>query len=239
MICKSVVSGLIFFLAINYQLLAQSHPASAVKAVGAMKNVMWQGKLYGTINLDTITAKTHLYGLGPVEYLSGEILILDSVSYKSTIVNDSSVVVEQTFQVKAPFFVYANVGKWKEQTLPDTIQNLKQLEAYLDAITKNATRPFAFRLTGIVTSASIHVVNLPKGKEVRNPNDAHTGQKSYNLPEKAVEILGFFSTEHQAIFTHHDTYLHLHLITADKTMMGHLDEVTFKKGAIKLSLPEE
>jgi hypothetical protein len=30
-------------------------------------------ELYGNINLDTISNKTHLFGLGPVENLAGEI----------------------------------------------------------------------------------------------------------------------------------------------------------------------
>ncbi len=43
-----------------------------------------------------------------------------------------------------------------------------------------------------------------------------------------VDIVGFFSTEHKTIFTHHDTFMHLHLITKDKLMMGHLDNAVFK-----------
>ena len=50
---------------------------NTVKVVGQMKDVMWKGQLYGNINLDTIANKTNLYGLGPVEYLAGEILIID------------------------------------------------------------------------------------------------------------------------------------------------------------------
>ncbi len=96
-----------------------------------------------------------------------------------------------------------------------------------------------FKLAGIVEQASIHIVNLPKGSEVRSPDEAHKGQKNYELKNEQSEIIGFFSTEHQAIFTHHDTFLHLHLITTDRTKMGHLDKVLFKKGTMKLYLPTE
>jgi len=54
---------------------------STVQISGAMRNVMWKGELFGTIDCDTIADKTHLYGLGPVEYLTGEILIIDGVGY--------------------------------------------------------------------------------------------------------------------------------------------------------------
>lgn len=54
----------------------------AVKIVGAMKDVMWNGQLWPKISLDTIVNTKGLYGLGPVEYLAGELLIIDGKSYR-------------------------------------------------------------------------------------------------------------------------------------------------------------
>lgn len=212
---------------------------NTVKIIGEMKNVMWKGQLYGNINLDTISNKTNLCGLGPVEYLAGEILIIDGKSYKSTVVSDTTMKVEETYDIKAPFFGYANISRWMEQTLPDSIQTIQQLEQYLDKITQSSPRPFMFKLTGTVEKASIHIVNLPKGSKVSSPDEAHQGQVNYKLENEQSEIIGFFSTEHKAIFTHHDTFLHMHLITADRQKMGHLDEVLLKKGTMKLYLPTE
>lgn len=210
-----------------------------VKVVGEMKNVMWKGQLYGNIDLDTIANKTNLYGLGPVEYLAGEILITGGKSYKSTVISDTTMKVEETYDIKAPFFGYSNIAKWKEQKLPDSILTIQQLEQYLDKVTKSSPRPFMFKLSGTVEQATIHIVDLPKGSKVSSPDEAHEGQKDYELINEQSEIVGFFSTEHKAIFTHHDTYLHMHLITVDKQKMGHLDQVMFKKGTMKLSLPAE
>jgi acetolactate decarboxylase len=208
-----------------------------VKIVGEMRNVMWKGQLYGNISLDTIANKTNLYGLGPVENLAGEILIINGKSYKSTVTSDTTMKVEETYNIKAPFFGYANIANWTEPILPDSILTITQLEQYIDLITTKAPRPFLFKLSGIVEQASIHIVNLPKGSKVSSPDEAHKGQKSYELKNQQSEMIGFFSTEHQGIFTHHDTYLHIHLITSDRKKMGHLDEVLFKKGTIKLYLP--
>lgn len=205
-----------------------------VKIVGQMKDVMWKGQLNGNIYLDTITNKANLFGLGPVEYLSGEILVINGKSYKSTVISDSTMKVEETFHVNAPFFGYVNITNWTEQTLPAHIETIAQLEQYLDSITQNSLRPFMFKLTGAIEQATIHVVNLPKGSKVTSPDEAHKGQVNYVLKNEQVDIVGFFSTEHKAIFTHHDTYLHMHLITTDRQKMGHLDEVRFKKGRIKL-----
>jgi acetolactate decarboxylase len=96
-----------------------------------------------------------------------------------------------------------------------------------------------FKLAGTVEQATIHLVNLPKGAKVGSPNDAHQGQTDYQISNENADIIGFFSTEHKAVFTHHDTFLHLHLITADRKKMGHLDKVMFKKGTVKLFLPSQ
>jgi len=209
-----------------------------VKVIGQMKNVMWKGELFGNIHLDTIANKENLYGFGPVEYLAGEILIIDGKSYKSTVTSDTAMKVEETYDIKAPFFAYANISDWSEQSLPETVQNLEQLETYLDSITKDSPRPFMFKLKGTVEQATVHIVNLPKGSKVSSPDEAHQGQVNYELQNEKADIIGFFSTKHKAIFTHHDTFLHMHLITKDRRQMGHLDKVIFKPGTVKLYLPK-
>jgi acetolactate decarboxylase len=234
---KTTLLGLTILTLTSCKTKAQQ-TTNEVKIVGEMKNVMWKGQLYGNINLDTIVNKTNLYGLGPVEYLAGEILIIDGKSYKSTVTSDTTMKVEETYDIKAPFFGYANISKWTEQTLPDSIQTIQQLEIYLDKITKSSPRPYMFKLTGTVEQAKIHIVNLPKDLKVSSPDEAHKGQINYELKNELAEIIGFFSTEHKAIFTHHDTFLHMHLMTSDKQKMGHLDDVLLKKGTIKLFLPK-
>ena len=80
----------------------------------------------------------------------------------------------------------------------------------------------------------IHVVSLPPGSIVSSPDEAHRGQVNYVLEGNEVEILGFFSRRHKGIFTHHDSNVHVHLITRDKSMMGHVDKLEFGCGAMKL-----
>ena len=190
---KTTLLGLTILTLTNCTTKAQQ-TTNEVKIVGEMKNVMWKGQLYGNINLDTIANKTNLYGLGPVEYLSGEILIIDGKSYKSTVTSDSTMKVEETYDIKAPFFGYANISKWTEQTLPDSIQTIQQLEIYIDKVTKNSLRPFMFKLSGTVEQTKIHIVNLPKGSKVSSPDEAHKGQKNYELKNEQADIVGFFST---------------------------------------------
>lgn len=212
---------------------------SIVQVVGAMKNVMWKGELAGTINLDTIMVKSGLYGLGPVEYLSGELLIINGKSYVSTVTSDSTMAVNETYQVKAPFLVYANQTNWNIEDLPTNVKTIKELENFVDKKTLGFKRPFVFKLKGQVDNAKIHIQNLPKGTKVSSPKEAHQGQTNYSLENSEVEIVGFFSTEHKGVFTHHDSNIHMHLITTDRKKMGHLDNVIFGNENIKIYLPKK
>lgn len=208
-----------------------------VQMASAMRNVMWKGELGPAIQLDTIQQQKGLYGLGPLTYLRGELLIKDGEKYVSRVLSDSSMLVEQTTNLAAPFFVYAQVQEWKTVALPDSIRDIPSLEAFVDQQSRNCKRPFAFKLKGKVKEAKIHIQNLPEGSTVSSPQEAHRGQINYQLTNEPVEIIGFFSTEHQGVFTHHDSFVHLHLITQDETQMGHLDAVDFASADMQLFLP--
>lgn len=216
---------------------AETETYPDIEIVGAMKNVMWKGELAGTIKLDTISNKNGLYGLGPLSYLKGELLINNGKNYVSKVTSDSTMTVEKTFDVSAPFLVYGNVTEWDEIELPADLKTIKDLEKFVNSKTTKFKRPFVFKLIGQVSSAIIHIQNLPEGTKVSSPAEAHQGQTNYNLENENVEIIGFFSTEHKGVFTHHDTNLHMHLITQDESKMGHLDEVEL--GEMKLYLPKK
>ncbi|RZL34969.1 MAG: alpha-acetolactate decarboxylase [Pedobacter sp.] len=203
-----------------------------------MSNVMKKGQLQGTISLDTIADKKNLYGLGPKEFLKGELLILDGISYVSSINPDQTIKIEKNYDAKAPFFVYANNNSWKEITLPKNILTLEDLERFIDENSKQIIRPFVFKLKGNFSKVNFHIQNLPDGSVVKSPKDAHQGQGKFERTHVNGELIGFFSTQHQTIFTHHDTFLHIHYIDEKRTEMGHLDNLLLDgTSEIKLYLP--
>lgn len=210
---------------------------SDVKIVGAMKNVMWKGELGSRIDLDTISKKNGLYGLGPTSHLTGELLINNGKSYQAKVASDSIMTVIKGYDVTAPFFVYAHVNKWSKIELPSNVKTIQDLEKFIQDKTTDVKQPFAFKLTGQVSHAIIHVQNLPKGTKVSSPKEAHQGQVNFELTNEESEIIGFFSTEHQGVFTHHDSFLHMHLMTKDEVKMGHLDKLSIEK--MTLYLPEK
>ncbi len=82
-------------------LWAQNEP---VHATGAMRNTMFNGQLAGLIDLDRL-AVPGTFGIGPLEYLRGEVLVLDGNVYISTVDGSGSMLVIKDEAVKAPFFV--------------------------------------------------------------------------------------------------------------------------------------
>lgn len=216
---------------------AEKDTYADIHSVAAMKNVMWKGELGPQIYLDTIPNKNGLYGLGPVSYLTGELLINNGKSYVSEVVSDTTMRVIHSFDTSAPFFVYGNVSAWTEIELPTEVKTIQSLEKFIDLKTTHDKRPFVFKLIGDVSNAVIHIQNLPKGTKVSSPDEAHQGQTNYKITDENVQIIGFFSTEHKGVFTHHDSFSHMHLITTDETKMGHLDALEI--GNMKLLLPEK
>ena len=79
----------------------------------------------------------------------------------SKVTSDSTMTVEKTFETSAPFLVYGNVTKWDEIELPYNLKTIQDLEKFVDNKTTEIKRPFAFKLIGLVSSAIIHIQNLP------------------------------------------------------------------------------
>lgn len=210
----------------------------SVKIIGKMSEVMRKGNLTPTIMMDTISNKTNLYGMGPLDSLKGELIILDGKIYKSFIQNDIVVIDSSASKVLAPFFSYVNISKWSWLLLPNTVTNLKSLNDYLSNRFSKSEQPFYFKIIGTIDSGTIHIANLPSYYKIKSPNDALTGQVKFSLKNEQVVILGFFSFNHQGIFTHHDTNMHLHLLTKNRALMGHVDDLFFNSNNITLEVQE-
>lgn len=199
--------------------------AQEIKISGAMKNVMRNGELQGTIFLDTILPKKHLYAIGPLENLKGEITVLNGISYVSKVREDGAIEMNQTFDVKAPFLVYAHNATWDSVKVPDYIEGMHELEKWIDEYSEQFQRPFVFLLKGKFEEVFFHIQNLPDGTVVRSPQDAHQGQGKYRRFNTEGTFVGFFSKNHHTIFTHHDSDMHVHYLSNDELEMGHVDDL--------------
>lgn len=202
---------------------------------GAMRNTMFNGQLSALIALDSV-AVPGTYGIGPVEHLRGELLLLDGHCYVSTATSDSTMKVMERTDAGAPFFVQQRVMKWTTVDLPDSVTDLGTLDTFLTNTYGALKMPFAFKLVGIIEQVDVHLVDVPPGTTVNGPDDAHAHNKHYSITDRAVDALGFFSTQHKAVFTHHDTNIHVHAITTDRSWMGHVELMRFDPRTVVLTI---
>jgi acetolactate decarboxylase len=209
-----------------------------VQWVGAQRRVVRDGDLGGQIDLETLSKRPHLYAVGPLEGLKGEVSVFDGSPF-ITRLEDGKVIVDRSFRHKACFLVYAQIDRWQDLEVPETVKTAVELGEFVWlAASKrlDVTKPFPFLLKGKPSVVDFHIVNkidnLPHNPELHEKVKVHL-----QLKGQPVEIIGFFSDKHQGVFTHHNSKVHMHVKTTDGTTGGHVDDL-HPYGGLTLLLPK-
>lgn len=207
---------------------------------GALKNMMRKGDISAQVNLQHFQKTEHLYALGAVAELKGEILVLDGLPLIAS-VQDQAIIVDTTYDSDATLLVYTSVEDWVSTSIAAKTMNKEALEQQLELVAEsnglNLDRPFPFLLRGLVNTADWHVINWPKGDKEHTHEKHISSGLSGTIKDEEVEILGFYSKHHHAIFTHHTTNMHMHVRTLDNSIVGHLDDLILARG-VELLLPQ-
>ena len=230
---KKILLATIIFLTIQ--------PAfSQVKFSGAMSEM---GKLgfAPSISLDSLKSFRHLIALGPLGKMEGEITVLDGKMYggKSSISGETVVV--NNWNIHAPFLVYADVQKWKKIKLTGKVESLTELEAKIKeaAILSgiNLEEPFFFRIKGNFDQMITHIVT-PRSQEIEG-YVAGQNQRNYDHQSESGELIGVYSKTGQRIYTHHDSFIHVHFLSKKKDFTGHLDKFQSQLDQLIFYFPKE
>jgi acetolactate decarboxylase len=208
-----------------------------LKFVGNQRETMMMGKRASLLDLRSLSGRPHLYGIGPMEWLSGEITIADGHSFVTRVNANRQLDVRESYDVGTPFFVWAEVSNWDTMPVPTNVQSLMQLETFVGEAgkQKGLTRAFPFVIRGPAEAVEFHVGNstpeTPPGVEAA----LHTAV-SFTLRQQAATYVGFWSNQHRGIFTHADHDAHVHVLAVDNKLSGHVD--AFKAGTgMQISLP--
>ena len=204
-----------------------------VKYAGAIRNVTELNDTTNHIYLDTIRPHRRLYGFGPLSGMAGEILIVDGRPYVSTINERGRRQVKQTYEAKAPHFVYTHIRSWHEAELPrDSILNKQNLGAHLEALALKSAidveKPFPFLLKGRFRKITYHISDVHK----------HHSSGSQTVEDVDVIILGFFSKHHENIFTEPGSHVVMSFMTTSASVIGQIDQLTLKGKRVQLLLPD-
>lgn len=202
-----------------------------VKVAGELRAIMHQGKMQANIGLDSVSLED-LVGLGAYENLNGELLVMNGKVFHSFVQNDSLVVASNK-KAKATLFVSAKVQAW--DTIKVAGNDVTQL-VYQHASKAGLNEPFPFQLIGSMESVDYHVINFdPGNSDISNHKE---GALKGQLKGEQVTILGFYSTQAKGIYTHHDSDVHMHVISKGRPVMGHVDGLVIGDQMFNLLLPK-
>ena len=236
---KSIISlFLIVFFVLACQQKSKEKKPLEVQYAGALRTIM-SGNIQSVISLDTLSNKKHLYALGAVENLKGEIQLFNSKPFNSFVI-DSSLQIKNDFALKASLIVYAEVKEWESFEIKNCTTKSDLEEQIFKIATEyniDTNKPFPFLLEGNVKSLDWHVINWKDGDTIHNHKKHKESGLNGTLQNKDVEIIGFYSTKHKAIFTHHTTNMHMHFKTKDGAIAGHIDDLLLNN-SITLKLPK-
>lgn len=236
---QNTIIGLSFIVFALIGCQNQTATTGTVHFRGAMKNVMQKGDISAQIDLDSLAGKPHLFALGAIEDLKGEIQVFDGESFISVVV-DSAVAIQQTFSERATLLVYSQVPQWQEIAVPAEVRTELQLQEFIaERISRDniTTKPFAFLLKGGIAKLSWHVIDWPEGDDVHTHEKHKQSGANGILENEFVDIVGFYSESHHGIFTHHSSNVHMHFKTRRGQLAGHVDRVDLKEG-MTLFLPK-
>lgn len=213
----------------------------AVRVNGAMRNFMMGSDMGGKVRLSAVPA-THRYALGVAAGLRGELLAWDGPITLTTVAAGGKTTSRPApAEAQAALLVAATVPHWQALPVTTAVRHFQDLERLVarTAAQRGLDTMVAvpFRLSGRPLAVHYHIMDWPR------PAAEHTmkNHKQYAVKgifsNQPVEILGFFSRQHQTVFTHHTTFLHLHARPAGQAFAAHVDSLRFAAGAAVLYLP--
>lgn len=185
----------------------------------------------------------HLYGLGPLEGLRGEVSIFGGVPSIARIEREM-VVTAASWRARACFLVWAQVPGWFERSFEgskDAVPaGLDGIEREMVALAREAgldlERPLPFRVRATALEATFHVLDKRDGL-AHNPERHEQAKVRRTLQHAPVELIGFYSRQHRGIFTPGESNVHVHLQTEDGRISGHLETIRPAPGA-RIAVPE-
>jgi acetolactate decarboxylase len=210
------------------KLMGTTLGAQDVKHAGAMRQVMTGASLQNTLLWDTLSPEK-LYGIGPLDRLSGEVTVVDGIIYISRVNSTGGMVTTPVTSASATFGVYINLEDEVGIRVSEEIKDIEALERLVQIKAEQAGmdtgKPFLFVIKGQFDWIKVHVLNKP-ADELEHNHDLHNQAKKYfEYQDIGGELIGFYSRQHEGVFTHRGHYTHVHFISRDKSVMGHLDGI--------------
>jgi alpha-acetolactate decarboxylase len=208
-----------------------------VRVWGALRAIMHEGKTGPTVSLAE-AAGLHVYGVGALSALRGEILLIDGVAFTS-IAQGGGVLVQKSTTETATLLVTAAVTAWKSVPISSPI-GAEDLDDRLEGLARanglDVEKAFPLVIDGSLVDVEWHVLDGAAGAPGESHADHMRNAITGKLAATPATVVGFFSKHHEGVFTHMGQRTHFHVMTTDQKLMGHVDRLAVRAGGT-LKLP--
>ena len=240
---------ILFLLASAEHCLAQAdNHSSDLIQYGSMHETIGAQDHRARVQLAELVEQTHLYAVGAVEGLQGEITILDSKAIVTATETGSQAQPQRPEDTRATLLVGQAVPAWTSTTLSEDVPPDKLDTTLMNLATGrglDTSQPFMFVLEGQFTHLRLHVINgaCPVHARMRKLPISEE-QKPFELETERIQgtVVGIFAKNAVGNLTHPATSHHAHLIYTDpnsgKQVTGHLEVFGVEKGT-RLKVPKQ
>lgn len=227
---------LIICLIICHTVVVFSQTTMTIKTVGTIDKMLNEADLSIKVNLDTLKTE-NLFALGVVDSLKGNICVINGKPL-TAFINNTFVNADTTFKHQATLLVYTYVTNWTEVSLEQDFNDQHQLATFIAKIAAqqgiDTTKAFPFMIKTWAKNVSYQVIDWRS--DFVHTADTHQ-QFAHQLWHSGETLLlaGFYSTNHEGIFTEKKAKLWTYVVAANPLRCGQLDVLqTFGKMAIYL-----
>ncbi len=222
----------------------KGHEASPLMQHGSMHEVIGQRRHEGRVALSEIARDEHVYAVGALAGLRGEITIADSVVTVSSVGPDGSIQPHDDPDSEAALLVGQSVPRWQTIAVAEDVSH----DAFDEWITRSVAEaglaheaPLVFAIAGEFSGVHLHVINgaCPVHARIKNLT-IDPANEPYVLDSERVlgTVVGVFAPDAVGKLTHPATSTHSHLVFIDATsgerVTGHLERVGVFAGSTLL-----
>ncbi|MBK7642973.1 MAG: acetolactate decarboxylase [Planctomycetes bacterium] len=211
-----------------------------VDLYGTMREVMMEQKTQGRVELSTLSGDPELVGIGALEQLAGEVVILDGVVWCT---RSGDLGTLDTRAGAAPgelatVLAVARVPHWIRVSVPPGLA-ASGIEAFVEKAAREhglgRAITFPFVIEGEFRDVRAHVLHGRCPYMGKGPRETEPVRRL--LPSAKGRLVGFYTTLSPGTLTHMGEKTHVHLLVKEgEPLAAHVDALRIEAGAV-LELP--
>ena len=240
MVASFLVAGLSACVATADDSRAGDRPPEGVQVFGALRAMFHEGRTAEVVNLGSLLPNEDLYAVGALAGLRGEVTIIRGEAFLSYPDGTRSIRTEARTSTTegATLLVAGQVSDWVPVSTDRDI-GFEDLDQRIAALAASAGldpgEPFPFVVEGEVRDLRWHVID---GSRLSAGGRSHQDHMQASVRTSTAScratLVGFYSEEHQGVFTHMGSKTHVHCVVAEPLSAGHVDHVVIPAGTTVL-----